>query len=113
MAALDYLAVVKKGRKFVVARSMQELGSESEAAHRQVGEKMAKVADWFVMLDRNHEDAYRAGIGQDAKAKTRVKVTETPTAAIQFLLGEVQSGDTVLFEGRMPEKIIESLKVKS
>lgn len=113
IAALDYLSCVKKGRKFVVARSMQELGSEATAAHRSVGEKMAKQADWFILLDRNHEDDYRAGIGRDKKGKTQVKIAETPAAAIQFLQSEVQRGDTVLLEGRMPKGIIDSLKLKA
>jgi UDP-N-acetylmuramoyl-tripeptide--D-alanyl-D-alanine ligase len=88
-AALDALAAIEAGRRVAVLGEMLELGDDSEAEHRAVGEYAAARADVVVAIG----DAARPiadGAGE------RATVLADNDAAIDWLRGHLAAGDVVL-----------------
>lgn len=97
LAALNLLADLD-GRKIAVLGDMLELGSVEEDAHRQVGRRVAEVADQLVTIGTRAEwiaDEARAA-GMDAGAITQVAHNYDAIAALS---GSLQPGDYVLVKG--------------
>jgi UDP-N-acetylmuramoyl-tripeptide--D-alanyl-D-alanine ligase len=89
LAGLDTLAAIEGGRRIAVLGVMLELGDDSEAEHRAVGEYAAARADVVVVVG----DAARAiadGAGERAVALA------DNDAAVDWLRGHIAAGDVVL-----------------
>jgi UDP-N-acetylmuramoyl-tripeptide--D-alanyl-D-alanine ligase len=73
-AALELLRVAP-GTKIAVLGDMLELGPQEEAAHRQVGERAAEVADWLIVRGRRSswiaEGATRRGFPPNRIVRVR------------------------------------------
>jgi UDP-N-acetylmuramoyl-tripeptide--D-alanyl-D-alanine ligase len=101
LAALDLLAASGGGRRYAVLGTMLELGEQSLALHRQVGERARDLADrgllqGLVIVDRGAEgaamEAAAAGsLGQLARV-------ETPEQAVEVLIPWLAAGDTLLLK---------------
>ncbi len=97
-AALDTLSEFK-GRKIAVLGNMNELGTKSEQAHREVGAYAANIADMVVVIGPDAEK-YLASAAIDAGMdKSAVKVFHTPYEAGHYLKKKVTKGDVVLVKG--------------
>jgi len=107
LAALNYLEQVP-GRKILITKGMQELGSAAVDAHRRVGEKAGKVADFILLMDRSYEDAWREGIGHN-ETHAQTTVYTQASDAIEYLRKILRAGDTVLLEGRLPPTVLDFL----
>ncbi|CAL9271687.1 UDP-N-acetylmuramoyl-tripeptide--D-alanyl-D-alanine ligase [Streptomyces sp. SudanB5_2050] len=88
-AALDALAAIEGGRSIAVLGEMLELGADSEAEHRAVGEYAASRADVV------------AAVGEAARpiadgAGERTVVLADTAAAIDWLRGHLAADDVVL-----------------
>ncbi|MFI6436463.1 UDP-N-acetylmuramoyl-tripeptide--D-alanyl-D-alanine ligase [Streptomyces sp. NPDC050759] len=88
-AALDALAAIEGGRRIAVLGEMLELGDESAAQHRAVGEYAASRADVV------------AAVGEAARsiadgAGERAVVLADNDAAVDWLRGHLTAGDVVL-----------------
>ncbi|GAB3756865.1 UDP-N-acetylmuramoyl-tripeptide--D-alanyl-D-alanine ligase [Microlunatus parietis] len=95
MAGLDALAAVEGGRRIAVLGAMLELGDESDAEHRAVGEYAAARADLVVAigeLARPIADGARPVVGERAVALV------DKDAAIDWLRRELGAGDVVLIK---------------
>jgi len=88
-AALDALAAIEGGRRIAVLGEMLELGDDSEAEHRAVGEYAASRADLVVAVG----EAARAIA--DGAGERAVTLTGND-AAIDWLRGHLAAGDVVL-----------------
>ena len=88
-AALDALAAIEGGRRIAVLGEMLELGDDSEAEHRAVGEYAASRADVV------------AAVGEAARpiadgAGERAVALADNDAAVDWLRGHLAAGDVVL-----------------
>ena len=88
-AALDTLAAIEGGRRIAVLGAMLELGDDSEAEHRAVGEYAASRADVVVAVGKA---AQPIGDG----AGDRAVALAGNNAAIDWLRGHLAAGDVVL-----------------
>nr|CAG15001.1 MurF-like protein [Actinoplanes teichomyceticus] len=88
-AALDALAAIEGGRRVAVLGQMLELGDESEAEHRAVGEYAAARADVVVTVG---EAVRPLAVGAGERA---VAVADNG-AAVDWLRGHLAPGDVVL-----------------
>lgn len=101
LAALDLLAARSGGRRFAVLGTMLELGEQSLALHRAVGERAASHAaagrlDGLVIVDGGGEGlALEQGLGSTLERLARVA---TPAEALEPLLGWLQPGDGLLLK---------------
>ena len=97
IAALNLLQELP-GRKIAVLGDMLELGDLEEEGHRRVGQRVAGVTDWLVVVGR-----LGRLIGEEALAQgmdgARVLIVEEKQRAIDRLRVLVREGDVVLVKG--------------
>ncbi|MEB3333240.1 MAG: UDP-N-acetylmuramoyl-tripeptide--D-alanyl-D-alanine ligase [Synechococcaceae cyanobacterium] len=95
LAALDLLAL-QPGRRFAVLGTMLELGEQSEALHRRVGERaLERGLDGLVVV-ASAPDA--RAIAEAASPLPRVVVVERPEQAAEPLARWLRSGDVLLLK---------------
>src|SRR3989338_1782325 len=103
-AALDALADLsleiseKKKRKIVAFGDMLEIGKFTLEAHKAVGEKVAKVADYFVTVGPRSKFAAEGALFSGMPEKN-IKSFSTSKEAAEFLREFVREGDIVLVKG--------------
>ncbi|MDF1499200.1 MAG: UDP-N-acetylmuramoyl-tripeptide--D-alanyl-D-alanine ligase [Anaerolineales bacterium] len=97
LAALNLLDDLD-GRKWAVLGDMLELGTYEETGHRRVGARAAEVVDYLVTVGERARwiaaEAIASGLPSD-----RVEALESSDQAIEFLEGQIGSGDVVLVKG--------------
>ncbi|MET7689089.1 UDP-N-acetylmuramoyl-tripeptide--D-alanyl-D-alanine ligase [Streptomyces sp. NPDC005483] len=89
-AALDALAAIEGGRRIAVLGEMLELGDDSGAEHRAVGEYAASRADLVVAVGRA-----ALSIAEGAGERAVVVVADNG-AAVAWLRTQLAAGDVVL-----------------
>ncbi len=98
LAALETLRALPAQRRFVVLGDMVDLGEAAEEGHRQVGQRVADVADRLITkgdLAHHAADAAR-GTGMSSAA---LFVAYTDEDVVQSLADELGPGDLVLLKG--------------
>ncbi|ACX52663.1 UDP-N-acetylmuramoylalanyl-D-glutamyl-2,6-diaminopimelate/D-alanyl-D-alanyl ligase [Ammonifex degensii KC4] len=111
--ALEVLAELGKGRrKVAVLGDMLELGERTVAAHREVGEKAAAVADLLVVVGERARDlaagALSAGMPPD-----RVLAVATVEEAIRQLMNELEGDEVLLVKASRAmglERVVQALR---
>lgn len=88
-AALDALAAIESGRRIAVLGEMLELGDDSDAEHRAVGEYAASRVDVVVAVGKGI-GPLAAGAGEGAVALA------DNDAAVDWLRSHLRAGDVVL-----------------
>jgi UDP-N-acetylmuramoyl-tripeptide--D-alanyl-D-alanine ligase len=99
-AGLDALAAIEGGRRIAVLGEMLELGDDSEAEHRAVGEYAASRADVV------------AAVGEAARpiadgAGERAVALAGNDAAVDWLRGHLAAGDVVLVKASRAARLDE------
>ncbi|MBI2849045.1 MAG: UDP-N-acetylmuramoyl-tripeptide--D-alanyl-D-alanine ligase [Chloroflexi bacterium] len=109
LAALNLLADLE-GRKIAVLGDMLELGPYEIEGHRQVGRRVADVAEKLIVLG---EKAKIIGLEAQGHGMKNVVFTTSHEDVVARLLDTLQEGDCVLVKGsrgmRM-ERIVEGIK---
>jgi UDP-N-acetylmuramoyl-tripeptide--D-alanyl-D-alanine ligase len=88
-AALDALAAIEGGRRVAVLGEMLELGDDTEAEHRAIGEYAAARADVVVAVGRGARPI------ADGAGDRAVALADND-AAVDWLRGHLAAGDVVL-----------------
>jgi len=109
-SALDVLSKTN-GRKIAILGDMLELGAFSEVAHRRIGAKAAKIADWLLTVGDKSifiaDQAKKSGL-----PKEKIFHFGDSGEAARFLQDLVCPGDAILIKGsqgiRM-EKIVKEI----
>lgn len=104
IAVLEYLKTWP-GKKIMVMPCLIELGKASEEVHKRIGEKIAEVCDLAIITTADRF----ADIKEGAKGSKKVLLIENPQEIVSKIQSVVESGDTVLLEGRIPSQVIELL----
>lgn len=117
-AALDTLKELetnmpegKAGRKIVAFGDMLEIGKFTIVAHKAVGEKVAKIADYFVSVGPRSRFAAEEALAQGMAKKQIASFSEAREAAAH-LKEIVQESDLILIKGSQSmrmERITEEL----
>jgi UDP-N-acetylmuramoyl-tripeptide--D-alanyl-D-alanine ligase len=98
LAALEVLEKIKARRKLVALGNMLELGSETEAGHREVGRKVAQICQiLFAVGDKAKfiaDEAEKAGLDK----KQIFCYTDSIEAKIP-IQNMLQEGDVILIKG--------------
>ncbi len=95
-AALDLLATLP-GRRIAVLGEMLELGPESEALHRSVGERAPGCVDLLVPLGDGARPIGEGALGAGMPPQ-RVRALPDFDAALEVLPSLLRAGDVVLFK---------------
>lgn len=106
VAALAALDELEGAGKFAILGDMLRLGAYEEEGHREVGRRVAEVADVLVTKgDRARliaSEAQAAGLGRD-----QVFITYTTDDAVRSVVNSVGSGDVVLIKGALETRMEE------
>lgn len=101
--ALDVLASMKGGRRYVVTPGMIELGDSQYELNRAFGAKIATSADVAIVVGEYNREAIVDGIKSVDGSDVAMHTAPTFAAAQQFLTSMMRSGDTVLYENDLPD----------
>lgn len=100
--ALDVLAMMKPGRRFVITPGMIELGERQEELNHKFGFHMASCVDVAIIVGQYNRDAILAGLGEGQFPHEQIYTTDTFTEAYNLMVSMANPGDTVLFETICP-----------
>jgi len=109
-AALDTLAEFS-GRKIFAFGDMLELGKFTILAHKAVGERAAKICDYFITVGPRSKFAVEEAIAQGMD-KSRVINFSTCREAADHLKPLIEEGDLILVKGSQAmrmERVVEEL----
>ncbi|TSC75714.1 MAG: hypothetical protein G01um101430_208 [Parcubacteria group bacterium Gr01-1014_30] len=109
LAHLEYLKTLRQaqGKLVIVMPCLIELGSASAEIHRRVGQKITQVCDLAIITTNDRFDEIRETAGEKAELLERA---DEIFAKIKSFCRE---GDTVLLEGRVPDKLIQQLTINN
>jgi len=98
LAALEVLEKIQARRKLAALGNMLELGEETESGHREVGRKVAKVAQvLFVVGDKARfiaDEAEKSGLD-----KSNIFCYDSADEAKIPIQNKLQEGDVILIKG--------------
>lgn len=108
ISALELVAKTTGTRRVVVTRGMMELGNESEAKHREVGAKIAKLGiDEVLIISPDSKNALVEGIGNGA---TKIVSEYDHAKILERVKKYTESAAVILFENRLPKNVSEWVK---
>lgn len=111
-AALDALGELQnKGRKVVVFGDMLEIGRFTIPAHKTVGGKTAKIADYFLTVGPRSKFAAEEAVSQGME-KSKVVGFSTSKEAAQYLKQIIEKNDLILIKGSQAmrmERVVEEI----
>ncbi len=104
-AALDVLSKFGSNR-VVITPGLVELGKIEKEENFKFGQKIAKVADYVIIVNRVNLDSIKSGIESQGYDMSKVFTVDTLMEAKQKLQEIVKPNDTVLFENDLPDNYI-------
>ncbi len=101
--ALEVLAAMSGGAKFLVTPGLVELGSVEDEENRRYGAHAAKVCAHVIVMSAKTSAALRAGLRDGGMSDDRVHVVDTLDEATAVLQAFARPGDVVLFANDLPD----------
>ncbi|MDE6322522.1 MAG: UDP-N-acetylmuramoyl-tripeptide--D-alanyl-D-alanine ligase [Paramuribaculum sp.] len=101
--ALDVLASMTAGSRFVITPGMVELGEKQYELNRTFGEKIARCVDVAIIVGDYNRKAILEGIDSVGNAGLEVLVASTFAEAQAMMVARAKAGDTVLYENDLPD----------
>lgn len=99
LSALEVVKEIDSNKKYVVLGNMNELGTESKAAHYKIGKAASNVADMLVVIGKDAEVYTVEGAKDGGMNTDDIKIFKTPYEIGHFLKRLVKKGDLVLVKG--------------
>lgn len=101
--ALDVLAMMKHGHRFVITPGMIELGNRQYELNKELGRHAAASADTAIVVGDYNRDAIVSGLEEGGMDKARILTFPTFNEAFAFVMAHHGNGDTVLIENDLPD----------
>lgn len=101
--ALDVLASMAPGRRFLISPGMIELGQEQYELNRKFGEKAASSCDIAIVVGQYNRDAIVEGLQQGGMPEECIRKADTFAQAQAILTSMASAGDIVLYENDLPD----------
>ncbi|MBI1919256.1 UDP-N-acetylmuramoyl-tripeptide--D-alanyl-D-alanine ligase [Candidatus Microgenomates bacterium] len=106
-AAFDYLKVFKKRRKILILTSLIELGKEADKVHENLGREAGNIFDIVYLTNNNFAQSFADGLKRGKKT-TNFRIAGSKEIK-EMLLGNIEKGDVVLFEGKEAGTVLKLL----
>ena len=103
--ALDTLALFE-GEKIVVTPGLVELGDSEYSENVAFGEKIAKVANKVIIVNKTNQQALSTGLIKSGFDEKNILQVETLNDAKAKLKDILVGGEVVLFENDLPDNYI-------
>lgn len=101
--ALDVLATMTGGKRYLITPGMIELGAEQYELNHKFGIRAATSCDIAIVVGQYNRDAIVAGLTEGGMAPENIKTVDSFTEAQQLLTSTAKVGDTVLYENDLPD----------
>ena len=118
-ADLDYLSVFG-GKRVIVMPCLIELGAESAAIHRRIGQKISQVClaspdhaqrdDLAIITTKDKFKEIKEAAVQNGMNSERILLCDKPQEILHHITTLCKEGDAVLLEGRVPGELIRLLE---
>lgn len=103
IAALDVFSAFC-GRKIIVTPGLVELGKMQDLENMRFGRRIAKVADFAIIIGGSNAYKIRDGLLDENFPFDNFKIVPSLNDAVKFLTEIAKEGDVVLFENDLPDK---------
>jgi UDP-N-acetylmuramoyl-tripeptide--D-alanyl-D-alanine ligase len=101
-AALEVVAALPVGRRFLATPGVIELGPAQFDVNRALAREAAAVCDTTVIVSDTNREAFVAG-HRDAGREDRLVPVATRTEAFRWLRNTLKDGDAVVLENDLPD----------
>ena len=101
--ALDVLAAMTQGKRFLITPGMIELGAEQYDRNRDFGRKAASSCDIAIVVGQYNREAILAGLAEGGMPSEAIRPVDSFAQAQQLLTSMAAAGDTVLYENDLPD----------
>ena len=115
-ADLDYLNIFGnpstgsgQAKKIIVMPCLIELGEKSKIIHEQIGKKIGKVCGMAIITSKDDFEQLKRGVMESGMKESNILFLEKPAEIYSVITLFCKSGDAILLEGRVPNKLIELL----
>ena len=92
--------------RIVVSPGLVELGKIEKQENYNFGQKLTKVADYIIIVNRVNLDSIKSGVESCGYDMSKVFCVDTLNEAKVKLAEIAKPGDTVLFENDLPDNYI-------
>jgi len=121
LADLDYLKIFTgnppspecygREKKVIVMPCLIELGDKSAEIHEKIGKKIAEVCDLAIITSKDRFKELKKGALEVGMSEKDILLCDNPQDIYSMITLFCKSGDAVLLEGRVPQKLTELLVV--
>jgi len=108
LADLDYLNIFSQ-KKVVVMPCLIELGKKSAEVHYKLGKKIGEICDMCIITTKERFNDIKRGAMETGMKERNIIYCEDSKDIYQTITLLCKKDDTVLLEGRVPEKLIKLL----
>ncbi|MBU0497351.1 MAG: hypothetical protein KKG04_05280, partial [Candidatus Thermoplasmatota archaeon] len=109
LAAIDYLNLFQEKRKIIITPGMQELGTESDLHHRNVGTHAGKIADLLIITKNDFAKPLKDSAKSGGLQEQEIFINSKPSRVVKKLSEEISDDDVILVEGRVHKSILKFL----
>lgn len=102
-AAMDVLAHIEGGRKFLITPGMVELGEKEFEENKKFGAKAASACDYIALVGEKQTVPIKEGILEAGFPEDHLFVAANLNEANTYVYGRTQKGDYVLYENDLPD----------
>ncbi len=104
--ALSVLSQFENRRKIYVTPGLVEMGSETEAVHRILGNQIAEVADLVFLVENSVSDYIHTGLQEKNFPERNINISQNSKEMHTRVAKELVSGDVVLYQNDWPDNYL-------
>lgn len=101
--ALDVLASMNHGHRFIITPGMIELGKQQYKLNHEFGRHIASCADTAILVGEYNRQAIQEGLEQGGMSADMILSFPSFNKAFEWVMANHKPGDTVLIENDLPD----------
>lgn len=90
-------------RKIVVTPGLVELGDKEEIENKELGRRIAKIADVVILVNKNQSENIKSGLLEEGFDEGKIIYKDTLFDVTNLFKTFLQSGDVILMENDLPD----------
>lgn len=102
-AAMDVLAHIEGGKKYLITPGMVELGEKEYEENKKFGALAAAACDYIALVGEKQTEPIKEGILEAGFPEDHLFVAANLNEANTYVYGKTEKGDYVLYENDLPD----------